>query len=141
MSTEVREECLGLLDFDFGSGLASDLDLDFDLGFCLESDLEGVVLVGVGTGVGVGLLFFDLGSEGFGVGEGLSPLEEPPFFRRLFSTTVNPSGSTAGGSRPAIEGTALDLGVMFAGVLVTDLSEVPDDEPDDVWEDDDRASL
>ena len=35
----------------------------------------------------------------------------------------------------------MDLGVMFAGALITDLSEVPDDEPDDVSEDDDRASL
>jgi hypothetical protein len=117
------------------------LDFDFDLGLDLESDLEGVVLVGVGTGVGVELLFFGLGLKGFEVGEDLSPLEEPPFFCRLFSTIVNPSGSTLGGSRPAIEGTALDLGVMFAGALVTDLSEVPDDEPDDVSEDDDRASL
>jgi hypothetical protein len=132
---------LELLDFDFGSGLTSDLDFDFDLGLDLESDLEGVVLVGVGTGVGVELLFFGLGSEGFEVGEDLSPLEEPPFFRRLSSTTVNPSGSTLGGSRPAIEGTALDLEVVLAEWLVTDLSEVPDDEADDVLEDDDRASL
>ena len=138
-STEGREECSELLDLGFGSGLISDLDFGFDLGFCLESDLEGVVLVGVGTGVGVELLFFDLGSEGFEVGEDLAPLEEPPFFCRLFSTMVNPSGSAAGGSRPAIEGT--EVVVEVDGVLITDLSEVPDDEPDDVKEDDDRASL
>ena len=54
---------------------------------------------------------------------------------------VNPSGSTLGGSRPAIEVTVLELGIMFVGEAVTDLSEVPDDEPEDVREDVDRASL
>jgi len=99
-------------------------------------------LLGVANEVAVGeLLFFALGLDGFVLEGVLSPLEEPPFFRRLSSTTVNPSGSTMGVPQPAIEGTDFIEGVMFGGALTVDEAGLPYDELEDVCENGDRASL